>query len=290
MNGVIVAYKPKDFTSFDVIAKLRRTLGTKSIGHGGTLDPMATGVLPLYIGKSTKAVDLNPNKTKRYLANFKFGIRTDTGDITGDEIETSDGFPTNDELMDATLDFVGNISQLPPMYSAVKIGGKKLYQLAREGKTVERKPREIEIYGFNILDIDRENKVVTADISCSQGTYIRTLCEDFAQSLNHKATLCSLERTESGGFSVEQSFTIEEITAAVEGERVDEVLMSVETVFKNYRKLELNQDYQKRYLNGMTLNLNQDINDGIYRVYLENSFHSLCKVTDKKLKKVKSFE
>ncbi len=288
INGIIVVDKPQDFTSFDVIAKLRKVFETKSIGHGGTLDPMATGVLPLYVGKATKAVDLNPNQYKAYIATFKFGIKTDTGDITGEVLETSNGFPGEDEIKKMAEKFVGKISQIPPMYSAIKIGGKKLVDLARQGKTVERKPREIIIDSFDILEIDCVNKSITAEIGCSKGTYIRTLGEDFAESFGKKATLSDLRRTKSGGFCLKNCYTIEQIETAKLEDGLFEMVQSVETVFLGYNKIDLKPEQIKPYINGMTQRI--DGENQLLRVYIDGQFHSLGEINDKKIKKVKSFE
>ena len=194
MNGIILVDKPKDFTSFDVCAKMRGILKTRSVGHGGTLDPMATGVLPIFVGRATKCCDILPISDKTYIAGLKLGITTDTEDITGAVLAQSDVKITKDQLHKVVGSFVGNISQVPPMYSAVKVNGKKLYDLARQGITVERKARSITIYSINILSEDYEKNEFILEVSCSKGTYIRTLCSDIGRALGCGGTLFSLRR------------------------------------------------------------------------------------------------
>ncbi|MEG2939153.1 MAG: tRNA pseudouridine(55) synthase TruB, partial [Oscillospiraceae bacterium] len=182
MNGILIVDKPGGFTSFDVIAKLRGVLNERRIGHGGTLDPMATGVLPVFVGIATRAADLLPNEKKRYTATVRMGIRTDTADITGSIIEQNDCVATREQLESATRSLTGAISQIPPMYSAIQVDGKRLYDLARQGKTVERQARKIEIYKIEILDFNEFKREFTIDVICSKGTYIRTLAEDIASA------------------------------------------------------------------------------------------------------------
>ena len=203
MNGIILVDKPKDFTSFDVVAKMRGILKTRSIGHGGTLDPMATGVLPLFVGRATKCCDILPCQDKTYIAGLKLGIKTDTQDITGIVLEKREVNITKELFHKVVSSFVGEIDQIPPMYSAVKQDGKKLYELARKGITVERKPRKITIYEINILSEDFEKNEFILEVSCSKGTYIRTLCEDIGNSLGCGGTLFSLKRKKAAGFSNE---------------------------------------------------------------------------------------
>ncbi len=215
MNGIIVLDKPQGFTSFDAVAKLRVILHTKKIGHGGTLDPMATGVLPIFVGNATRAVDLVPDSPKCYTATARLGILTDTGDITGTVTRCSDYIPSLDELTAACAKFIGKIEQIPPMYSAIKVGGRKLYDIARSGKTVERQPRSIEIHSLYINDYNIENKEFSFTVSCSKGTYVRTLSEDIASACSSLATLTSLRRTESGGFTLSDCMSFNEIEKAV---------------------------------------------------------------------------
>ncbi|MEG2259483.1 MAG: tRNA pseudouridine(55) synthase TruB, partial [Oscillospiraceae bacterium] len=192
MNGILIVDKPGGFTSFDVIAKLRGVLNERRIGHGGTLDPMATGVLPVFVGIATRAADLLPNEKKRYTATVRMGIRTDTADVTGRIIEQNDCVATRVQLESATRSLTGAISQIPPMYSAIQVDGKRLYDLARQGKTVERQARKIEIYKIEILDFNEFKREFTIDVICSKGTYIRTLAEDIASAAGCIAALSAL--------------------------------------------------------------------------------------------------
>ena len=232
MDGVINVIKPKDWTSFDVIAKLRRIYHQKKIGHGGTLDPMATGVLPVFCGGASKAVDLQLNHDKTYRATLRLGARTDTGDSTGTVLETAPVTAGERELQAVLPQFVGKQMQVPPMYSAVKINGQPLYKLAREGVTVERKARPIEIYSITYGGSPAENEYVL-DVTCSKGTYIRTLLEDIAAAMGQKGTMSALRRTCAGLYTEADAHTLEEILAAKEqGPAALEALMlPVESVF-----------------------------------------------------------
>ena len=197
MQGILIVDKPMDWTSFDVVAKLRGVLGTRKLGHSGTLDPMATGVLPVFCGGASKAVDLQLDHDKAYRAVLRLGQRTDTGDITGTVLETAPVTAGERELRAVLSQFVGKQMQVPPMYSAVKVGGQPLYKLAREGKTVERKARPIEIYSITYGGSPAENEYVL-EVTCSKGTYIRTLLEDIADALGQKGTMSALRRTCAG--------------------------------------------------------------------------------------------
>ncbi len=250
MNGIIVVDKPKGFTSFDVVAKLRGILREKRIGHGGTLDPMATGVLPVFVGEATKAVDLLPSNKKSYLARVKIGLKTDTGDITGNIVKRSDKRFELKQLEDYVPRFIGKQEQIPPMYSAVKIDGKKLYELAREGKTVERKPRPIEIFSLSVFDYSEENAEISLSVDCSKGTYIRTLAEDIFESAGYLGTLVALRRSFSAGFSLDGAHTLDEIQAAAQNGTAEELLLPVETAFLEYRERVLDENLSRLFLNG----------------------------------------
>ena len=208
-NGIIIIDKPADWTSMDVCSKLRRLLDERRIGHAGTLDPMATGVLPVFVGRATRAVEFAASGSKTYVAGLKLGLETDTQDSTGqvlaEQIVTCDR-----AAVEAVLDsFRGDIFQVPPMYSALKVNGKKLYQLARKGKSVERKPRPITIFGLDILRQDAPDHY-TIQVTCSKGTYIRTLCHDIGQKLGCGGVMDALRRTEAAGFTLEQAVTLEQ--------------------------------------------------------------------------------
>ncbi|MEE1491013.1 MAG: tRNA pseudouridine(55) synthase TruB, partial [Massilioclostridium sp.] len=211
MDGILCMNKPEGFTSFDVVAKLRGITRTKRIGHAGTLDPMATGVLPVFLGRATKAISLLPDHTKRYTAGFQLGLTSDTLDSTGTILSRSHSTLTQQELLAALEQYRGTISQIPPMYSALKVEGKRLYELARQGKTVERKPRKVEIFQLELLSFDTKLQTGVLDVGCSSGTYIRTLCDDIGRDLGVGAVMTSLQRTEAAGFSLADSRTFEEV-------------------------------------------------------------------------------
>ncbi len=267
VTGVFAMDKPEGFTSFDVVAKLRGLFKTKKIGHGGTLDPMATGVLPIYIGKATRAVDLVPDQKKRYLSTVRFGTKTDTGDITGEPVKNGGIFPKEDELRSALSGFLGKSSQLPPMYSAVKVDGRRLYDLARAGKTAERKPRDIEIELLNLLDYDEEKREATIDVLCSKGCYIRSLAEDIAEKLSTEATLSKLQRIRSGPFLLEDCRTFEMLEQMCFEERVTS-LLPVERVFLSLSELHLDERQERLFLNGVRMEHFSGTSEGeLLRVY-----------------------
>ena len=238
MNGVIVINKEKGYTSFDVVACLRRILSMKKIGHTGTLDPDAVGVLPVCVGSATKAVDLLTATEKEYIATVQLGSETDTQDASGKVLRTAEVSVTEEDIFAVAKKFLGNISQIPPMYSAIKQDGKKLYELAREGKTVERKPRQVTIHGIEILELDLGNHCFTMRVACSKGTYIRTLCQDMGEALGCYAHMAELCRTKTGQFSLEDALTLKEVEAAVK-EGDFSFLMPVDKVFGNLPALHL---------------------------------------------------
>lgn len=250
MNGILVMDKPQDFTSFDVIAKLRGICSTRKIGHSGTLDPMATGVLPVFIGGAAKAVDLQPRHDKTYEATLLFGVATDTGDITGSVIEKDDQAHIDAGELQALLPkFIGQQQQLPPMYSAIKVNGKPLYKYAREGKTVERKMREITVHSIQYLEDCGENRH-TIWVHCSKGTYIRTLAEDIGKALGTFATLAALRRTSAGVFDEGEAYTFEQVQQAKEEGRLADLLLPVEKVFMHLPLIQLDEAAVRRLTNG----------------------------------------
>ena len=220
ISGVIPIDKPEGFTSFDVIAKCRGILKERRLGHSGTLDPLATGVLPVFVGRATKAIDLLPDREKRYVAGFRLGYSTDTQDVSGETLETSDVRVMREEIEEAIPKFVGKIMQVPPMYSAVKVGGKRLYDLARAGKTVEREAREIEIFSIELTDFDERSQSGGLEIACSKGTYIRTLINDLAENLGTLGVMASLRRTYSQGFDVSGCVSLQALEEAVKAEKI----------------------------------------------------------------------
>lgn len=210
-SGILILSKPRGFTSHDAVAKIRKLYATKQVGHTGTLDPMAEGVLCVLIGRAVKASEYATEHDKSYRAGLKLGIVTDTGDTTGNILRSCDSLPTVDEVISAADLFCGEIMQTPPMYSALKIGGEKLCDLARRGITVEREARPITIHGISCTLVDPESGDYILDVSCSKGTYIRTLCEDIGEKLGCGATMSSLIRTESGGFTLSDAHTLDEL-------------------------------------------------------------------------------
>ena len=232
MQGILIVDKPTDWTSFDVIAKLRGILGTRKLGHSGTLDPMATGVLPVFCGGASKAVDLQLDHTKAYRAVLRLGQRTDTGDVTGTVLETAPVTAGEQELLAVLPQFLGPRMQTPPMYSAVKINGQPLYKLAREGKTVERKARPIEILDIRYEGSPAENEYALT-VKCSKGTYIRVLLEEIAEAMGQKGTMSALRRVAAGVYSEVDAHTLEEIQAAKDAgpEALQALMLPVESVF-----------------------------------------------------------
>ncbi|MDO5135520.1 MAG: tRNA pseudouridine(55) synthase TruB [Eubacteriales bacterium] len=232
MNGILVINKEKGFTSHDVVAKLRGILHMKKIGHTGTLDPEAVGVLPVALGKGTRLVELLTEKEKTYEAVLRLGVVTDTQDMTGSVLEERPVAVTREEVEKALLGFLGDQMQIPPMYSALKVGGKKLYELAREGKVVERKPRPVHFYEIHLEDMELPR--VRFTVTCSKGTYIRTLCHDLGEALGCGGCMEELLRTRVGRFSMEDAYTLQEVEEAVSENRVEELVYSIEEVLSEY--------------------------------------------------------
>lgn len=256
MDGIINVYKEAGFTSHDVVAKLRGILHQKKIGHTGTLDPEATGVLPVCCGKATKVCELLTDKDKSYRAVCRLGIETDTQDLTGNILNKYDtGDLTEENIRKCVSEFQGDIMQIPPMYSALKVNGKKLYELAREGKTIERKARPVHIDSIDIIDIDLDNNTFTMDVTCSKGTYIRTLCHDIGKKLGIAAAMESLIRTRVSIFELENAMTLSQIQQlADEGmDRLEEKITKVDSLFPDYPKLYVNERGAKYLSNGNSL-------------------------------------
>ena len=255
MTGILPVKKPAGFTSFDVIGKLRGVVKTRKIGHSGTLDPMATGVLPLFFGGATKCCDLLPNEDKRYVADIKFGIVTDTQDTTGRVLKESESRVTEGEFAEVMSGFIGKQMQTPPMYSAVKINGRPLYDLAREGKVVERAQKEIEVYDIKLLEFDEHAQTARIEVSCGKGTFIRTLINDMGEKLGCGASMSALERTMAAGFELSECFTISEIEEMMKDGTFEEHLIPVERLYNALPRLVLD-DFDKRlYRSGVPLEL-----------------------------------
>lgn len=270
ISGIIAVNKPKGWTSFDVVAKLRGILHIKRLGHGGTLDPMAEGVLPIFVGKATKACDIIPDRKKEYSAGFKLGVSTDTQDITGNVISTSETNVSRGTILSAAESFTGDIMQIPPMYSAVKVGGKKLYELAREGKTVEREPRKIHIDSIDITEYDEQTREGRMYVRCEKGTYIRTVISDIGDKLGAGGVMTSLVRTYSGGCKLEDCRTLEEVAVLAESGRLDEIIIPADRAFAEYDEVRLTQRITGLYKNGVKLRsaqVGREPDDRLYRVY-----------------------
>ena len=249
IHGIINVYKEKGYTSHDVVAKLRGIAGQKKIGHTGTLDPDAEGVLPVCLGKATKVCELLTDKDKTYRAVLFLGQTTDTQDASGTVLGTSDISNLNEaQVTEAVQSFVGEYAQIPPMYSALKVGGKKLYELAREGKTVERKARNVMIHSIKILRVDLPRAEM--EVSCSKGTYIRTLCHDIGEKLGVGGCMESLLRVQVGRFVLADSLRLSEIQKAKEDGNLEKILQPIDSVFEQYRAVRIRPDQEKRLQNG----------------------------------------
>jgi tRNA pseudouridine55 synthase len=259
-NGVLPVDKPAGYTSFDVIARLRGMAKTRKLGHAGTLDPMATGVLPVFFGRAAKAADLLPCHDKAYEAELKLGVVTDTYDTTGNILETrpvhhEDAITDEAEARRVLASFAGEQEQLPPMYSAVRVGGQRLYKLARAGKTVERAARKITVYDIALTAWDAENASCRISVRCSRGTYIRSVCHDFGQRLGCGAAMSALRRTEACGFKLADCVTLDEAQRLCDGGLLLQRLLPVESLFAEYARLELTQPQAARFINGAQLKL-----------------------------------
>ena len=284
-NGIIVIDKPQGWTSMDICAKLRGMYREKRIGHAGTLDPMATGVLPVFIGRATRAVEFADKGDKEYVAGLKLGIVTNTQDTSGEVLESHPVNVTPEQLEDALAKFRGDIEQIPPMYSAIKVNGKKLYELARKGKEVERKPRPVTIHALTLEEQIAPDEFVIR-VRCSKGTYVRTLCHDICQALGCGGTMSSLRRTMAAGFTLEQAVSLD--TVQNSEDRIS-LLLKVDAYFSEYPALTVAGSAEKKLRNGMTLVMPQ-LEPGQYRVYGESGeFIALCAANDGKLTTVKSF-
>lgn len=257
LNGIIPINKPQGFTSFDVIAKMRGILKMKKLGHSGTLDPMATGVLPVFAGNAAKAISLIPHIGKKYTAGFKLGITSDTQDITGKIISQAKSDITGKQLEAAAKEFIGTIKQIPPMYSAVSVNGKRLYEYARQGIEIEREPREVTINSLNISFYDEEKSEGILTVSCSGGTYVRTLIHDIGQSLGCGAVMTSLVRICSNGFWLEECITLEQLKQFRDSGEIENIVIPVERLFSDLPEIHLDEKKTAMYKNGVKLHLDK---------------------------------
>jgi len=283
MNGIVIIDKPEGWTSQDVTARLRRVFNTRRIGHGGTLDPMATGVLPVFVGRATRGVEFFEHAEKTYETVLRPGITTDTEDISGTVLTEQDAFVTG-EMLEAVLPrFRGEILQVPPMYSALKVNGQKLYDLARKGKEVERQPRPITIHELTLLGMDAEG--IRLRVRCSKGTYIRTLCKDIGQALGCGGCMAALRRVSAGEYTIEESVPLETL---LESENPEAHLRPVDTMFRNFPAVTLTEKQTLRCRNGNSFSVKME--NGTYRAYSQSGeFLMLAKVEDGIMSTIKSF-
>ena len=283
-NGILIIDKPQNWTSMDVCAKIRGILHEKRVGHGGTLDPMATGVLPVFVGQATRAAAFAENSRKEYVAGLRLGQVTDTQDVTGETLETRPVTASRRDVEAALGCFRGDIQQIPPMYSAIKIGGQKLYDLARRGKEVERRPRPVTIYELELLEQAGETDYLFRCV-CSKGTYIRTLCHDIGQTLGCGGTLYSLRRTMAAGYTTAQAHTLEEVQ-----EHGESLLQPVDTLFAQYPAYHIQREREEFYCRHGNPLRSQLPEGGLYRVYgRDGTFLCLSRSRKGQLISIKNF-
>ncbi len=283
MNGIVIIDKPEGWTSQDVVSKLRGVLHTKRIGHGGTLDPMATGVLPVFVGRTTRAVEFFEHAEKTYETVLRLGITTDTEDISGTVLTEQDAFVTGSELEQVLEQFRGEIMQIPPMYSAIKINGQKLVDLARKGREVERQPRPVTIHELTLLSMEADG--IHLRVRCSKGTYIRTLCKDIGQALGCGGCMASLRRVTAGEYTIAEAVPLAKLVAA---ENPESYLRNVDTMFASYPAVKLTEKQEKRCRCGNSFSVAMEA--GTYRAYSQaGEFLMLAKVEDGIMSTIKSF-
>lgn len=270
MNGILCINKPQDYTSFDVVARIRGMSKTKRVGHSGTLDPLATGVLPVFIGNATKACDMLPTDDKHYIAGFKLGVSTDTLDISGTVLSTKESHIKQGELLDLLPQFRGEIEQIPPMYSAIRVNGQRLYDIARQGREIERESRKVTIFSLELLSFDEEKQEGTLFVFCSKGTYIRTIISDIGDQLGVGGIMTELVRTVASVFKLEDCITLDQAQELTSTGKLEEYLLPVDKIFHNFPSITLNEIQSKKYRNGVKLDLNRVIYkkvESLHRVY-----------------------
>lgn len=283
MDGIVIVDKPQDWTSQDVTARLRRVFNTRRIGHGGTLDPMATGVLPVFVGRATRGVEFFEHAEKTYETVLRLGLTTDTEDITGTVLTETKVSVTEEQIAQTLEAFRGEIMQIPPMYSALKVNGQKLCDLARKGKTVERQPRPITIHELTLLE--RGENTLRLRVRCSKGTYIRTLCKDIGEALGCGGCMEALRRVSAGEYTIDEAVPLQEL---LDTESPGNYLRDVDTMFRNYPAVTLTPNQEKRCRNGNPFSVKMD--EGTYRAYSETGeFLMLAKVEDGVMVTIKSF-
>lgn len=302
MNGVLVINKPAKFTSFDVVAVVRKLSGQRKIGHTGTLDPNATGVLPLLLGNATKAQDIIANHDKEYLAGFKLGYTSNTLDIWGEIQKTkapdflNQGTVTKQDILDILPEFTGEINQVPPMFSAIQKDGKRLYDLARQGIEVKREPRKVTVYSLELVSFNEPEQTGFIKVKCSKGTYIRTLIDDMGKKLFCGAVMNSLKRTSACGYNIDKSFTLEEIKAFAESGELEDKLIPTESLFDNYGYVVISDNQARRFSNGGALDISRTYlsrgyeDKQIYRVKDKEKHFLGLGITDKESNQLKIFK
>ena len=283
MNGIVIVDKPQEWTSQDVTARLRRVFNTRRIGHGGTLDPMATGVLPVFVGRATRGVEFFEHAEKIYETVLRLGITTDTEDIFGSVLTEQEAFVTGERLEEVLETFRGEILQVPPMYSALKVGGQKLCDLARRGKEVERQPRPITIHELTLLGMEAEG--IRLRVRCSKGTYIRTLCKDIGQALGCGGCMQELRRVQAGEYTIAEAVPLQELLETAEPKKY---LRGVDTMFRSHPQVTLTANQEKRCRCGNSFSVQME--DGTYRAYgRDGEFLMLAKVENGVMSTIKSF-
>ena len=283
MDGIVIVDKPQGWTSQDVVSKLRGVFQTRRIGHGGTLDPMATGVLPVFVGRATRGVEFFEHAEKTYETVLRLGLTTDTEDITGTVLTEQDAFVTGSMLEEVLSRFRGEIQQVPPMYSAIKINGQKLYDLARKGREVERQPRTVTIHELTLLGMEADG--IHLRVRCSKGTYIRTLCKDIGEALGCGGCMASLRRVTAGEYTIGNSVPLQTL---IDSENPGQYLLPVDSMFRQYPAVTLTEKQEKCCRNGVAFTCN--LAEGTYRAYAPNGeFLALSHMVDSKLTTIKSF-
>ena len=283
MNGIVIVDKPQEWTSQDVTARLRRVFNTRRIGHGGTLDPMATGVLPVFVGRGTRGVEFFEHAEKTYETVLRLGLMTDTEDVWGETLEERPVEFTTEKLEEVLESFRGEILQVPPMYSALKVNGQKLCDLARKGKEVERQPRPITIHQLTLLETTENT--LRLRVKCSKGTYIRTLCKDIGEALGCGGCMQELRRVTAGEYTIEEAVPLQTL---LETEDPGQYLRTVDTMFRNFPEVKLTPNQEKRCRNGNSFTVN--LAEGTYRAYSQSGeFLMLAKVEDSIMSTIKSF-
>ena len=283
MDGIVIVDKPQDWTSQDVVSKLRGVFQTRRIGHGGTLDPMATGVLPVFVGRATRGVEFFEHAEKTYEAVLRLGLHTDTEDITGTVLEEKEVNISEEQFLSVLENFRGEIQQIPPMYSAIKINGQKLCDLARKGREVERQPRTITIYRLECLEFTGTTARLL--VHCSKGTYIRTLCKDIGKALGCGGCMESLRRVTAGEYTIGNSVPLQTL---IESENPGQYLLPVDSMFMEHPAVTLTEKQEKCCRNGVAFTCN--LSEGTYRVYAGNGeFLALSHMVEGKLTTIKSF-